>query len=316
MLINFSGNVFKQFFGIVFHNRRNIFIFLILGSIAYVCKHQMGWDELVLPMVPISILGGALAIFLGFRNSSAYDRWWEARKIWGGVVNKSRSFTMLILSFASPIHSNNERTQEEIEAWKKEMIYRHLAWNKALKMHMLNRDGWDELRKFISDEEVDELKTKKNKATHILNTQGARLADGYAEKIIEDFRHMELTNVLKDLYDLQGRSERIKGTVFPYYYNYFTRVFLWMFAFTLPFGLIGTMGWGAIPMNIAISFIFFILEKSGSITEDPFENRAADIPINTITRNIEIDLRQMLGETDVPEPLPLSGGRFGIKYQS
>ena len=89
-----------------------------------------------------------------------------------------------------------------------------------------------------------------------------------------------------------------------------------MFALSLPFGLVGTMGWGTIPMNVAISFIFFILEKSGSVTEDPFQNRAADIPIHTITRTIEIDLREMLGESDIPEPLGPSSGRFDVKFQS
>lgn len=291
-------------------------VFATIGTIAYLTHHKFGWDEVVLPLVPVSILGGALAIFLGFRNSSAYDRWWEARKIWGGVINKSRSFAMLIMSFASEFHSDNKVSSEEIEKWKKELVHRHLAWTVALKMQLLRHDTWEDLSKFITSEELNALKGYTNKATQLIHIQGGRLKDAYELGIIEDFRHMELAGVLQNLYDLQGRAERIKNTVFPYYYNYFTRLFLWMFALSLPFGLVGTMGWGTIPMNMAISFVFFILEKAGSVTEDPFENRAADIPIHSITRTIEIDLREMLGESDIPNPLPIQHGRFGVRFQS
>ncbi|MEM7299156.1 MAG: bestrophin family ion channel [Bacteroidota bacterium] len=132
--------------------------------------------------------------------------------------------------------------------------------------------------------------------------------------MIENFRHMELANMIKEFYDLQGKAERIKGTIFPYYYNYFTNVFLWLFVICLPFSLVDNMGWGTIPMTIAISFVFTILEKSGAVTEDPFENRAADTPISTITRNIEIDLLEMINSTSIPAALEPKTGKFGVKY--
>lgn len=130
----------------------------------------------------------------------------------------------------------------------------------------------------------------------------------------DSFRHMELAQMIKEFYDLQGKAERIKGTVFPYYYNYFTTVFLWLFVSCLPFALVSIMNWGAVIMSIAISFVFTILEKSGAVTEDPFENRAADTPISTITRNIEIDLLEMIGSKSIPAPQEAKVGSFGVVY--
>ncbi|WP_425390389.1 bestrophin family protein [Ekhidna sp.] len=317
MLIKYSDNPFKQIFGIAFYNRKNIFLFTII-SIGATVQYKFGeiftFDPFTLPVVPVTILGGALAIFLGFRNNSAYDRWWEARKVWGGIVNASRTFGVMICTFSSGHFSKGKVKDKKVEAWRIELIKRHIGWLYALIMHLRKHNHWDELEKYIEEDEIEELKKLHNKPTQILHKQGKRLQEAYEEKIIEDFRHMELANVIKEFYDLQGKAERIKGTIFPYYYNYFTGVFLWLFVICLPFALTTEMGWGAIPMSIAISFVFTILEKSGAVTEDPFEGRAADTPISTITRNIEIDLLEMIDEEVIPASIEPKTGRFGVKY--
>ena len=129
---------------------------------------------------------------------------------------------------------------------------------------------------------------------------------------IEVFRFNTLT---KFYYD-QGKSERIKNTIFPFYYNFFTRFFLQLFTFCLPFALIGLIDtYFMIPVSVLISFAFDILNKTGKITETPFEGRAADTPLSAISRTIEIDLLQMIGEEDIPEPQQAVEGKFGVKYQ-
>ncbi len=317
MIIKYSDNPFKQILGITFYNRKNIFLFTLISIIA-VLQYEFGeiflWDPITLPLVPVTILGGALAIFLGFRNNSAYDRWWEARKIWGGIVNASRTFGVMICTFSSTHFSKGKIKDGKVLKWRKELIHRHIGWLYALIMHLRKHNHWSELERYLPEKEIDAIKKLHNKPTQILHKQSERIQDAYEDQIIEDFRHMELANIIKEFYDLQGKAERIKGTIFPYYYNYFTSVFLWLFVICLPFSLAPEMQWGAIPMSIAISFVFTILEKSGAVTEDPFEGRAADTPINTITRNIEIDLLEMIKSETVPAPSEPKTGRFGVKF--
>lgn len=317
MLIKYSDNIFRQTLGIVAYNWGRLLVFALISLLAVLFEkmHEWyGWWKIDLPVVPVTILGGALAIFLGFRNNSAYDRWWEARKIWGGIVNYSRSFTTMILSFGSSHHSDGKIDQKEVNTWQREVIYRHIGWLHALRMHLRKEYNWEKLDDYITNEELERLKEKSNKPAQLINSQGLCLKYAFENRIIEDFRHMELSQVLQEFYTLQGKAERIKNTVFPYYYNYFTRVFLWLFIIFLPFTLTEMMSWGAIPMTVAIAFVFSILEKSGAITEDPFEGRAADTPMSTITRSIEIDLLEMLGEDDLPQPLSVKTAKFGATY--
>lgn len=318
MIIKYSDNPFKQVYGIAFFNRKNIFLFSSISLIAtlqYQFAETFGYEPIDLPIVPVTILGGALAIFLGFRNNSAYDRWWEARKIWGGIVNASRSWGMMITTFVSAHHSNTSIEEEKVASIKKELVHRHISWLYALIMHLRKINNWDELEKYISKEEIARLKTYHNKPCHLLHEQGIMLQETFEKGLLDNFRHIELSELVKEFYDLQGKAERIKGTVFPYYYNYFTIVFLWLFVICLPFALAPLMGIGSLFMSMAISFVFVILEKSGAVTEDPFENRAADTPISTITRNIEIDLLEMIGSHAVPAPVEIKVGRFGVQFR-
>ena len=317
MLLSFSGKPLVEARQIVFHNRVRIAKFFLVALVVSIAHEVFKIDKVELPVAPVTVLGGGLAIFLAFRNNSAYDRWWEARKIWGGIVNYSRTFAMQVISFSSD--SNNPQmhaSEEELKKWQKQMIYRHIAWLYALIIHLRKQDNWDELKPYLSEEEMKILPDFINKPTQLINLQGKNLKYAFEKGIIDSFRHIELSEKLEEFYNLQGKNERIKNTVFPYYYNYFTRVFLWLFVLCLPMALVDEMGWATIPMTIAVSFVFSILEKAGGITEEPFENRAADTPMTTISRAIEIDLRQMLGEKDLPKPMPIKIGKFGVRFQS
>jgi len=317
MILKYSDNPFKQVFGIAYYNRKSIILFSIisiLAEIQFLFAPKYGWEPIEIPIVPVTILGGALAIFLGFRNNSAYDRWWEARKIWGGIVNASRTWGVMVTTFISGFHTSSTNNLEGLDSIKEDLVKRHIAWLYALKMHLRKQTLWEELTKYITESEVDELMKFHNKPCHLLHEQAIKLQKAHEMGVIDNFRHVELSEMIKEFFDLQGKAERIKGTVFPYYYNYFTTVFLWLFVTSLPFALVAIMNWGAIIMSVAISFVFTILEKSGAVTEDPFENRAADTPISTITRNIEIDLLEMINSQSVPAPEKVKTGRFGVTY--
>ncbi len=313
MIIRFSKNPFNQIRGIIIYNWKKIAVFTILSTAVALCNHYYNMGFLKNYVVPVSILGGGLAIFLGFRNNSAYDRWWEARKIWGGIVNRSRTWARQITTLATLQHTKDLKNEKELYGFHKEMIYRHLAWMNALRLQLRGQDDWEEIKKYLDEDEYNTLLTKKNKATQLVQRQGERLTEALKEGIVEDFRHMQLDNSLTELYDLQGKAERIKGTIFPFYYTYFTKLFLWVFIILLPCSL-ANLGWFNIPVSIVISFVFAILDKSGTVTEDPFRNVGADVPLNSLCNTIEIDMLEQLGETSVPEKIQASEGRFGVLY--
>ncbi|MFY0627687.1 MAG: bestrophin family protein [Reichenbachiella sp.] len=311
MIIGYSKNPFRQFAGVLYNNRRGFLFFTICALIPCVLNVELGLKQISLPGMPVTLLGGALAIFLGFRNSSAYDRWWEARKVWGEIVNNSRMFGVQVLTYSD----SKEKDKVELEKWRKEIIYRHIAWVNALKLalrrqlHNVKRNPW------LTSDDKKQLKSKSNIPAQILAIQGQQIKYAFDHKWIEDFRQYELMHSIQNFYDSEGKCERIKNTVFPFYFNYFTRIFLWIFVICLPFALVDIMGWMSIPMSIAISFVFTILDKSGLLTEEPFRGIAADTPLDTIARGIEIDLREMINDEDIPGPIPVTIGRFGVRYR-
>ena len=147
-----------------------------------------------------------------------------------------------------------------------------------------------------------------------MHLQGMELGEALRLGAIEDFRHLGMMETIRSFYDQQGKCERIKKTIFPFYYTYFTGVFLWLFLILLPFTLVGHMNYMSVPLSVAISFAFYILDKTGITTEDPFENRATDIPMTSLCRTIEIDMLHQLGETDLPSPIEKEYTKFGAEY--
>lgn len=311
---------------------RNIARFT-LWSTAIVAAHRWLHAQglgLGLPFLPISTIGIAVAFYAGFKNSQSYDRFWEGRKIWGGIVNASRAFANEVLSYVGTAGDAASDEPQLAEA-RKRLIYRHLAWTNALRLQLRrttifdrdnlsfvpdlklapDRDCTHALEGLIDADEMHRVLEQQNTATQLLRNQGAELRRLWAEKALGDLRHTALMKTIADLYDLQGRAERIKSTPFPRQYAYFSAVFVWIFVALLPFGLLnefqklgnGGLIWLTVPFAVLISWIFTTVEIVGDNSEDPFENYINDVPMSAICRTIEIDLRQMLGEKDTPPPL-------------
>jgi len=275
-------------------------------------EHSPGLGIVHIPFPVVATLATALAIFLAFRNNSSYDRWWEARKIWGGVVNTSRTFARQITTFTSL----SDRPAVEIAAFQHEMVYRHLAWVNALRIQLRGKNNWDEIRPFLDPAEFDWLAERRIRATQIVQKQGQRLAEARRDGLLTESRYHELLDVsLTTLYDLQGKAERIKNTPLPRQYDYFPRVFLFLFVTLLPSGMITELEkveseWMVIPLTTVVSFMLYVLMRVGEINEDPFEARYSDTPMTALCRTIEIDLREQLGESPdvIPEKLePIDG---------
>ena len=313
-----------------------LFFGLYSGVLVYIdhAAEHIG-EKFHIPFVPLSVIGIAVAFYLGFKNNASYDRFWEARKIWGGIVNTSRTWANQVMSFVTTSHAKRDWTDQELHAVHTRLIYRHMAWMNALRL-MLRRparhsikykkalakygggeivmEHWkEEVGPFLLKEEIEWLRTTKNSPAQIVRLQGEHLKQLMEDEgLIEDFRHMELMGTLTELYTLQGKCERIKNTPFPRQYAFFSKLFVWIFILLLPFGLIGTfrdmfatggghyLAWQVIPFHMLISWIFITMERVGDNSEDPFENFVNDVPMTALCRTIEIDLRQMLKETDIP----------------
>ena len=313
-------------------SKRYIFKFLIIGSIPVVLYEIIGLEWLALPWQPISLVGIAVAFYLGFKNNSSYERLWEARKIWGGIVNTSRSFTILSRDYITDEFAKEMISNDELGKTHKTIIHRHIAWIKSLTYQLRKLKPWehnsksdnnlrkasgihpdenhlDKIKDYLSKEEFDYILTKGNRASHIISLQSKHLLQLKRKGWIDDFRHMELGKLLTEFYSLQGKSERIKNFPFPRQYASLNGYFVWIFILLLPFSMLNIFAeikyeyfiWLSIPFTTLISWVFHTMEMVGDYSENPFEGLYNDVPITSMARSIEIDIRQMLEETGLPE---------------
>lgn len=321
-----------------------VWLLLFMGGIA--ALYHFGIIKVNIPWLPLSVVGTAVAFYVGFKNNQAYDRMWEARKIWGGIINESRSWGMMIDGFVSNFFTENKVNENEIKAIKRRLIYRHIGWLYAHRSQLLVATPWEhisqgghmartakmyqekfgvglvddeitrtELKSFLPVFEHDRLIANVNTATQIINEQSRDLVKLRERGLIEDFRHMELENLLRTFYTLQGKNERIKKFPLPRQYANMSRYFVGIFIILLPFSMIpqlmeiGDYGlWLSVPITALIGWIYVMMEIVGDYTENPFQGMANDIPMMSLCRVIEIDLREMLGETDLPPAVKAKDG--------
>jgi len=241
----------------------------------------------------VSMLGIALSILMGFRVSSAYDRWWEARKIWGSVVNNSRSLARQLIAFTH--HSNV--TGQLLE----NLVYRHIAFVYSMGYRLRQQNAEAAIKPFLPIEEFDQVKDKINIPNVLLLHNSYAIKKLHHDKHITDVELLRLEETILLLTDNLGAAERIKNTPFPVPYSYFTWLLVHLFAVLVPFGMVDAFGYLTIPVAMCAIFIFLVIEQIAIEIQDPFSNRENDIPVNAISQNIEFDLKEMLGDTSVPE---------------
>jgi putative membrane protein len=288
-------------------------VFAITISVIVFVLHKQNVTSVTLPFSISAILGSALAIFIAFRNNSSYGRWWEARTLWGGIINSSRVLARLIITFTDSHSHQQNYDKDRSEQFKKEMIYKIIAWVHALRLHLRKQDNWAELKSFISSQEFEQLEKTQNKPNYLHLLSGKKIYEAMANGTLGGFDSFQMEGQLLALANYQGGCERIKNTPLLRQYDYFTRVFLYTFILLLPFSLIGdftkmNIDYLMIPVSVSISFVFAIIGKVGEVNEDPFENRITDVPLTAMCNTIERDLREMLGEIDLPKKLEPENG--------
>lgn len=291
--------------------RGELLLALCAAGTAYLLHR---WEPLVaLPFSIAATLGGALAIFIGFRNNSAYGRWWEARTLWGGIVNGTRVLARLIITFTDSHAHQPTYDRTRSEAFKREMVHKVIAWAHALRFHLRGQQQWPELAPLLPPADLDEVLRANNKPNLIMQQLGRRIYQAMADGTLGGFDSFQLEGQLLALANHQGGCERIKNTPLLRQYHYFTRLFMQVFIVLLPFCLVADLermgiGWMVLPLALVISFVFAVIGKVGEVNEDPFEGRITDVPLTALCNTIERDLRELLGERELPAKLQAVDG--------
>ena len=312
----------------LFWTRREVYVLLALG-IAPVCLYQLAqWRWLSIPWTVVALIGTVTAFILSFQNTQTYNRTVEAQQVWTSILNSSKAWALVSRDYLK----NADATRQ--------LVNRHLAWVTALRYQMRRRREWEstqrrtnaeyqavycvpekestlefELAKYLATAELQQVLAARNTATQLLANQSRAIRELFtSDEIVINF-FIEMEKAIKELLDHQGRSERIKNFPYPRQYAIVSTIFIRFFCVLLSFGLLkefdaldalvsgplkGHMVWLVVPFSAMISWMYTSLEQVGASTENPFEGGANDVPIAQVARMIEVEMREMLGDTDLP----------------
>lgn len=260
-----------------------------------------GAHFLAMPGLPLTIIGSAIGVFLAFRTGSAYDRWWEARTLWGGLVNSSRTLARQVLTLITSSEPGAREQQQSI-------IKMQIAFVYALRCHLRGQNPYPELGNVLPEESIHALRKYRNIPAALLLRMGEEIQSAYEKGRVDSIRLTRLDETLTELTNIQGACERIKNTPLPRQYDYFPRLLVTFFCLLLPLGFVENLGLATPIASTFVSFAFIVLDTIGRDIETPFANTVHDTPMTTLTRTIEIDLRQHLGEREIPTELhPVAG---------
>lgn len=295
----FIGSVIKG-------SRKNFLAIGLISVVAYLLNEYILRNFFDSPGIIPAVMGTALAFFIGFNNNQAYDRWWEARKIWGALVNDSRSWARQILFYTRISDGIDE---SELNKFRNRTIHRHIAFLYALKANLRESQN-KEYQKHISNDEFEAVELETSRQNAILNFQSKDIELLYEKGSIDGFKFIELNKMIVNFCDEMGMSERIKNTVFPPTYHRYTLVFIWVLVASITIATENEIGYWSILFGIIIGLIFVITQSIGLTLLNPFDDLMSGIPLNQITRTIEINLLEALKESDIPEPVKSVDGKY------
>jgi ion channel-forming bestrophin family protein len=283
-------------------------------AVAVVVAQRIGeHTDFEIPFAPVGTIGAAVAIFVAFRNNVSYARWWEARTLWGNVQNNSRILArQLVASTDNAIAAGTGGTAEEVLRYRNELVLRIIAVAHSLRIELRETGDWESLRSLLPDEEFSQLLRVNNRPNFLLQRLGVRIKDGVRNGIVGQFDPITLEPNLAALNGWVAGCERIKHTPTPRQYDYFTRVSVGVFSTILPFGLGSVVTHNKtlwiIVLSVLVSGVFVVLERVGSVVDAPFANLITDVPMTSITTAIERDLREQVGDTELPPATPVVDG--------
>lgn len=277
-------------------------VLLILWDVCVVFAYMvLKWTWVGTSDIPLALYGSVIGLIVGFRNNSAYARWWEARILWGSIVNNSRSLGRQVCSMVDSSRNRNVDVGT-ITNVQRRLIHLQIAFVQSLREFLRGLDPNCELQRVLEPEDLRAVTGAPNPPLAVQLRMAALLREARDQNWIDALEWQAMDRNVDDLADAQGGAERIKNTPLPKQYDYFPMLFVRVYCLLLPCGMVPQLGWFTPLGSTLVGFMFLALEKIGRDLENPFDNTIFDVPMTAIARGIEINLRHMLGERDLPEP--------------
>ncbi|HEY7303053.1 MAG TPA: bestrophin family ion channel [Bryobacteraceae bacterium] len=279
---------------------RPLLLFLAVAVIATILEERSRpLKPIPLPDITLSVLGAALGVLLAFRTNSAYGRWWEARQLWGRLVNNSRSLARQAVSFT---RCGSDEPEPAPSPFARKLIFTQIAYVHALRCALRNQQPWDDIKEFLESGLIPGLREQQNVAAALLQQMSLCVTEAARAGFITEWRLQRMDTTLSELTDVQGGCERIKNTPMPRQYDYYPELFVKAYCLLMPAVLVQEIGWLTPIVTVLVSFVLLVLNRIGKNLEDPFENSVYGMPMTALSRTIEINLLQALAERDLPPP--------------
>lgn len=299
MFVDFRGTIF----GLLAWQWKAVLLFVVASAAVVAVEHFFAnhVHHALMPTAPVMVVGGAIGIFVSFRTNSAYDRWWEGRKLWGALVNSSRQFATQVLTYLPGATDDPSGGPSDLQ---RALVFRHIAYVHALRVKLrgdsLTKDA--DVRSFVSDEELARLEQESNPTYALLHTQMQVLVAENKAGRLDPERLRSFDETLRALLDVQGGCERIKNTPFPRGYGFIADRLIKAYGLLLPLGIVGTVenDWITIPLTLLVCLSFLLISEVGRVLEDPFTHFWPALPLMALSKMIEVNLRQRLGDADLP----------------
>jgi putative membrane protein len=272
----------------------------LVATAVTILEERHDWHPNLTPL-PFTLIGIALGIFLGFRNNASYDRWWEGRKLWGALVNTSRTFARQALTLVGPARIPDSEAPA-VESLRRELVLRTVAFVHALRLSLRDSDDLSELAPFLPADELERLKVERNRPYAITQGTAERIRDAWARGWVADVHVPVLEASLTSFTDIQGACERIKTTPIPFSYTTLIHRITAVYCYALPFGVVDTVGIYTPVVVVLVAYAFFGLDVVGDEIEMPFGTDPNDLALGAISRTIETNLRQRIGDAQLPGP--------------
>lgn len=271
-----------------------LFLWDVLVTVAH---YKLGLKE---PPLPISLFGAALSLFIGFRTNAAYARWWEARGLWGALINSSRSLARITVS-------QTRDSSDCASDLRKNVIMHQITFAHVLRCQLRGQDPTQEIDRILGEKEIPHILERANRPNALLEDISIAYDEALEKGMINPIQQQTLEMTLTDIANAQGGMERIKNTPLPSGFRAFPNIATRLFCLLLPIELVADIGYATPFLSTLIGMVFIAALRIAEDLSDPFSNDVHDVPLHAMCTTIEIDLRQALG-LEAPAPLkPVDG---------
>ena len=290
MMVSNKGSIFT----LLAWQWKNTLIFSSAAAVVVLAHDVLGWSWLELPALPLGVVGGAIGIFVSFRTNSAYDRWWEGRKLWGRMINTSRHFSTQVIAYLK--HADDGSAS----AHQRSLILRHVTYVHVLRCLLRRQDPFADADVMNHIEDEPSLRAESNLTHALLQRQMDEITRLSEEEHFDEFRLSNMDLSVRALLDIQGGCERIKKTPMPRGYAFIAERLVQYFSLLFPLTVVDELGWITVPISLLVSMAFALISEAGRVLEDPFNTYYNALPLMAISRMIEVNTRTRLGDTDLP----------------